>query len=126
VLDDPTDAAAVTSWRKALRAKLIAQRLAATSEQHAQWSTAVALHLADFFADRDITDRVVAFCWPYNAEYDARPVITDLLLKGARTALPVVVAPRTPLVFREWRLDTPMAADVYGIPVSIRVRLRLG
>jgi len=61
------------------------------------------LHFTDFSDDRDIADRIVAFCWPYNAEYDARATIAHLALKGARATLPVV-GPRTPLVFREWRL----------------------
>ena len=57
------------------------------------------------YHDRDIADRTVASCWPYDAEYDARATIALLLIKGARATSPVVVAPRQPLVFREWPFD---------------------
>jgi 5-formyltetrahydrofolate cyclo-ligase len=35
---------------------------------------------------------------------------------GAVTALPVVVAPRNPLIFREWHPNVELARDVYDIP----------
>ena len=62
----------------------------------------------------------LAFCWPIKGEYDARHLARTLRARGALTALPVVVAPRTPLIFREWHpgidltkgpLDIPYPAD---------------
>jgi 5-formyltetrahydrofolate cyclo-ligase len=101
------------AWRKSLRAQLIARRKAASADDHARWSGMIDAHLAGFL--NDVGGRVVAFCWPYQAEYDARSLMQRLFQKGARGALPVVVAPRTPLAFRAWEFETSMAPDVYGI-----------
>ena len=59
---------------------------------------------------------VLAVCWPFRNEYDARFVAKRMRDGGATTALPVVVKPRTPLVFREWHPGTVLARGVYDIP----------
>jgi 5,10-methenyltetrahydrofolate synthetase len=64
----------------------------------------------------DLHAGVVAFCWPYRNEYDARFLARRLRERGAVTALPVVVAARTPLVFREWHPGVKLARGVYDIP----------
>jgi len=58
----------------------------------------------------------VAFCWPYKNEYDARYLARELRAQGATTALPVVVAPKTPLIFREWHPGVKLIPGVYDIP----------
>jgi 5,10-methenyltetrahydrofolate synthetase len=108
------------AWRRALRERLIAERLAlarATRERHRR---AIDAHLAHGFPE--LERGVVAFCWPYQGEYDARLLARRLRARGAVTALPAVVAPRAPLVFREWRPGVALARGVYGIlyPASSR------
>jgi len=77
----------------------------------------VAIAVLAAFASGDYkTAGVVAFCWPYRNEYDARFLARRLRDRGAVTALPVVVAPRTPLVFREWHPGVRLARGVYEIP----------
>jgi 5-formyltetrahydrofolate cyclo-ligase len=49
-------------------------------------------------------------------EYDARPLASALRERGAVTALPVVVAPRQPLIFREWHDGADLALGPLGIP----------
>ena len=49
-------------------------------------------------------------------EYDARFLARRLRERGAVTALPLVVAPRTPLAFREWHPGVKLAHGVYDIP----------
>ena len=104
-------------WRTELRAKLIARRLAADPTDRARWSAAIEAHLERLLTD--VSGKIVAFCWPYQAEYDARPLILRFLTRGARAALPVVVAPRQPMVFREWTPETKLVAGVYDIPVPV-------
>src|SRR5690606_39715509 len=60
----------------------------------------------------------VAMCWPYKNEYDPRYLARKLRDRGAKTALPVVVAPRTPLLFREWHPGVKLVPGVYDIPRS--------
>ena len=111
------DEQALKVWRTELRAKLIARRLAADPTDRARWSAAIEAHLERLLTD--VSGKIVAFCWPYQAEYDARGLILRFLARGARAALPVVVAPRQPMVFREWTPETKMVAGVYGIPVPV-------
>lgn len=61
-------------------------------------------------------DGLVGFYWPFQAEWDPRPLILPHLIAGGRAALPVVVGKDRPLEFREWTPDTPMAEGPYRIP----------
>jgi 5,10-methenyltetrahydrofolate synthetase len=58
----------------------------------------------------------LAFCWPIKGEYDARHLAKTLRDRGALTALPVVVAPKQPLVFREWHAGIELAVGPLDIP----------
>ncbi len=82
-----------------------------------RWGSTIDSHLEQLLAD--VSGQVIAFCWPYQAEYDARSVILHFLGQGARAALPVVVAPRQPMVFREWTPETKTIPGVYDIPVPV-------
>lgn len=57
----------------------------------------------------------LAFCWPYRAEFDARPLVTRLLQQGWSACLPVVGDTPGPMFFRAWTPDTVMFADRHGI-----------
>ena len=61
----------------------------------------------------------LAFCWPIKGEYDARHLARTLRARGALTALPVVVAPKTPLIFREWHPGVDMAMGALNIPYPV-------
>jgi 5-formyltetrahydrofolate cyclo-ligase len=104
-------------WRKSVRTQLIEQRLNLDSKTHATWSAAIDSHLKGFL--QNIEQKVIAFCWPYQAEYDARSLMEHLLAQGAAGALPVVIAPRSPLCFRSWRTETETIPDKYGIPIPV-------
>jgi len=108
---------ALKTWRTRLRAELVARRLAADPEYRSKWNAAIDAHLERLLTD--VAGKIVAFCWPYQAEYDARSLILRLLARGARAALPVVVAPRQPMIFREWTPLTQMRPAVYDIPVPV-------
>src|SRR5437763_10655794 len=111
------DEQALKVWRTELRAKLIARRLAADPTDRARWSAAIEAHLERLLTD--VSGKIVAFCWPDQAEYDARSLILRFLARGARAALPVVVAPRQPMVFRAWTPDTKTVPGVYDIPIPV-------
>lgn len=105
----------VKSWRSATRKELIARRMAVGAAQHAQWSAAIDGHLEALLPD--VAGRVVGFCWPYKAEYDPRATVLGMLARGARAALPVIVAPASPLAFREWSPGCEMEEGAYGIAI---------
>jgi 5-formyltetrahydrofolate cyclo-ligase len=111
------DEQTLKSWRSELRARLIAHRLGTSAEERSRWGAGIDAHLEQLLPD--VADQIIAFCWPYQAEYDARALMLRFLARGARAALPVVVAPRSPMVFRQWTPETKMVAGVYDIPVPV-------
>ncbi|HUO79396.1 MAG TPA: 5-formyltetrahydrofolate cyclo-ligase [Steroidobacteraceae bacterium] len=105
----------IASRRKAERARLIQRRLAAPAPDHARWSARIEACLREGFG---LLERgVVGFCWPFQGEFDARPFVRDLRRRGARAALPVVIAKGRPLEFREWWPGVAMINGVYDLPV---------
>jgi 5,10-methenyltetrahydrofolate synthetase len=67
----------------------------------------------------DLVHGIVAFCWPYRKEYDVRHLAAALRRRGAKTAMPVVVAPKTPLVFREWHPGVDLVKGPLDIPYPV-------
>ena len=104
----------VQAWRKATRKALIERRVAAGDEARRAWDARIEANLEQLLST--LACEIVGFCWPYKDEPDTRPVVGRLMDRGARAALPVVVAPRTPLAFREWRPGCAMQEGPHGIP----------
>src|SRR5580765_2663202 len=92
------------AWRKAERRRLIAARVALGHETLERFRLRIDVHLQRSFPG--LATARLAFCWPIKGEYDARHLARTLRELGALTALPVVVAPKQPLVFREWHPGT--------------------
>jgi len=107
----PTD---LRGWRAAERERLVAARIAVPPDRLRAWRMAIDQHLEAGFPN--LHRGIVAFCWPFRNEYDARHLLRRLRGRGAVCALPVVVAPRTPLEFRAWKPGDRLAAGVYDIP----------
>jgi 5,10-methenyltetrahydrofolate synthetase len=108
----------VRVWRRAERERLLALREAVTAATREGWRTRIDAHLERAFPG--LASAMVAFCWPIRGEYDARPLLEGLRARGATTALPVVVARRQPLAFREWHPGVALAAGPLGIPYPER------
>src|SRR5260221_2208402 len=104
-------------WRRNERARLLREREALAPEALAGLRSRIDHHLERSFPD--LVHGVLAFCWPYRNEYDPRHLAAALRRRGARTALPVVVAPKTPLVFREWKPGGELADGPLGIPYPV-------
>jgi 5-formyltetrahydrofolate cyclo-ligase len=105
---------ALKSWRKQERERLIATRAALDAAMLQRWRERM-----DRFLERSfpgLAGRRLAFCWPIKNEYDARHFARKLRSRGSLTALPVVVAPRQPLIFREWHPGVQLAEGALGIP----------
>ena len=108
------DGEALKSWRKSQRERLIQARIALDAATVERWRKRI-----DGFLERafpGLAGRRVAFCWPIKNEYDARHFAKTLRERGSLTALPVVVAPRQPLVFREWHPGVALAKGALDIP----------
>jgi len=106
------------AWRKAERDRLIAARVALDAQTLERHRQRIDRHLERAFPG--LASAKLAFCWPIKAEYDARRLARTLRERGALTALPVVVSPRQPLVFREWHPGVELATGPLDIPYPAR------
>jgi 5-formyltetrahydrofolate cyclo-ligase len=103
------------SWRRDTRGRLIASRVGAAADERARWSAAIERHLEALL--RAAPPGIVAAYWPVRGEFDPRPLVIRLAEEGWRAALPVIGAPRAPMVFRAWSAEAAMTDSHYGIPV---------
>lgn len=101
-------------WRKTERRRLIAAREALDAPTLERFRRRIDAALERSFPG--LAAAKLAFCWPIRGEYDARHLARTLRGRGALTALPVVVAPRQPLVFREWHPGVELAMGPLDIP----------
>lgn len=109
----PENAANRLADRAQMRREKIAARAALPAASHARLSASLEAHLAPLLARA--RPAVVGYCWPIRAEFDCRPLISELLKRGTRACLPLVLAAGSAMAFREWRPDSPMCEDPYGI-----------
>jgi 5-formyltetrahydrofolate cyclo-ligase len=108
---------ALQTWRRETRERLVSARLALRADKIDTWRTKI-----DAFIERafpGLAGAKLALCWPIRNEYDARHLAHRLREKGALTALPAVVAPRQPLVFREWHPGVRLAAGPLDIAYPV-------
>jgi 5,10-methenyltetrahydrofolate synthetase len=117
--EDPRQRSDVRRWRKAERARLIEARLAlATADRHRfDRRIAEGVEAAIAAAVGEVAGRIVSAYWPFRGEPNLRPLLGSLSARGARCALPAVVARGQPLVFRAWSPGEPLARGVWNIPV---------
>lgn len=109
------DWAEIRRWRKAMRERLTAQRLAITADARSAHHHAVtALLRAELAAH---PEGPIGCYWPFKGEFDPRPLMHALHTAGRALALPVVVAKDAPLIFRHWTPEVPMTAGIWDIPI---------
>lgn len=114
-MDAEEDWMRIKVWRKQQRTELIGRREQVPAVERRQWNAAITRYLESGFAA--LAGMTIGFCWPYKGEFDARFAIRTFRSRGARAALPAVVAKEGPLEFRLWWPGAPMSPGVYAIPV---------
>lgn len=110
-----TDWRDISAWRKAQRDRCIAWRTGVDEAQRVLWGKQMTTALLALL--KSPANRVIGFCWPYQAEFDARFAIRCCCDDGASAVLPEVVGKGLPLRFRQWWPGAPMTVGVYDIPV---------
>ena len=111
------DPATLRSWRKSERERLIAARMALPAATLDDFRRRMDAFLELSFPG--LSTARLAFCWPIKGEYDARHFARTMRQRGALTALPVVVAPKNPLIFREWHPGVRLATGALNIPYPV-------
>ncbi|MGH8746410.1 MAG: 5-formyltetrahydrofolate cyclo-ligase, partial [Burkholderiales bacterium] len=104
-------------WRREQRQRLVAARLALDAATLESWRQSIDTYVERTFPG--LAKATVAICWPIRNEYDPRHLARRLRAQAARTALPVVLAPATTLVFREWHPGVCLAEGAMGIPYPV-------
>jgi 5-formyltetrahydrofolate cyclo-ligase len=107
----------VQTWRKSQRKRLIAERLTLAPDSVESFRKSIDASIERSFPG--LARCRLALCWPIKNEYDARHLAKTLRERGALTALPVVVAPKQPLAFREWHPGTELAKGPLDIPYPV-------
>lgn len=108
------DPESLKRWRKDERERLVAKRLELDGNSLRAFRVLIDSHIERVFPG--LVHGILGFCWPFKNEYDPRFLGHRMRDRGAMTALPVVVAPRQPLIFRLWKPGDELAKGVYDIP----------
>jgi len=98
-------------WRKATRARLIAERLAMSSEARTAASAAIGAALEARLQPGSIA--LVGAYWPMRGEFNPLGYLRRVIDAGAAAALPCVVEPDAPLEFRPWTTKAHMESGVW-------------
>lgn len=116
---DPQQALDVARWRKAERARLLAERAGLPVSSRQTSAETIAAHLDQYLARcfDSIAGLTVSGWWPIKAELDLRFWLERLAAQGARAALPIVVERGAPLAFRAWSRETQMERGFWNILV---------
>ncbi len=113
----PKTRAEIMAWRKVERERLIAARLALPAGWRAEASAALIRKLPDMVGD--LSGKAISLYWPLKGEPDLRLWMKAINEAGGQALLPVVVAPKTPLVFKPWREGEALEKGVWNIPVPV-------
>ncbi|MFC5386237.1 5-formyltetrahydrofolate cyclo-ligase [Aquamicrobium segne] len=105
-------------WRKAERERLIAERMALKQEHRHQGSLRIADKL-DAIVEKP-SGRIIGSYWPFRGEPDLRNWGLDIIKRGGRLALPVVIQKGWPLEYRIWAPGDPLERGVWNILVPAR------
>jgi 5-formyltetrahydrofolate cyclo-ligase len=109
------DAADIKLWRRAERQRLLALRTRAPTSERRDWGRGIEARLRSVLQERP--GIVLGIYWPFQAEFDPRPLIDWLVEQGSSVALPAVVDKKGPLEYRAWRPGEPLVDGVWNIPV---------
>lgn len=108
----------VLKWRKAERKRLIDDRLTLAQAERQIRSDEIARQL-DRAVGR-VTGRIVGTYWPFRGEPDLRNWGIEIVERGGRIALPVVIQKGWPLEYRIWTPGEPLERGVWNILVPAR------
>jgi 5-formyltetrahydrofolate cyclo-ligase len=102
------------AWRRSERQRLLALRTGVPPAQRRQWGQEIERRLHLLLQDRP--GIILGVYWPFQAEFDPRPLIDWLIAMGSAVALPAVVDRKGPLEYRTWRPGETLVDGVWNIP----------
>ncbi|HEV2099864.1 MAG TPA: 5-formyltetrahydrofolate cyclo-ligase [Stellaceae bacterium] len=109
------DQGSVKVWRRAERQRLLALRTGAPQPLRREWGREIEARLRTVLAEQP--GIVLGVYWPFQAEFDPRPLVDWLIAAGSSAALPVVIDKKGPLEYRAWQPGDPLVDGVWDIPI---------
>jgi 5-formyltetrahydrofolate cyclo-ligase len=110
--------AELRAWRRSERQRLLAMRTAVPQSQRRVWSEEIEERLRDLLSARG--EIILGVYWPFQAEFDPRPLIDWVIAAGSSVALPAVIDKKGPLEYRSWRPSDKLVDGVWNIPIPER------
>jgi 5-formyltetrahydrofolate cyclo-ligase len=102
-------------WRRSERQRLLALRTGLPPPKRRLWGQEIEARLRLLLQERPgIT---LGVYWPFQAEFDPRPLIDWLIAAGSAVALPAVIDKKGPLEYRAWRPGETLVDGVWNIPI---------
>jgi 5-formyltetrahydrofolate cyclo-ligase len=105
-------------WRRSERQRLLALRTATAPAERRVWAQQIEARLRELLQERP--GIILGVYWPFQAEFDPRPLIDWLIAAGSAVALPAVVDKKGPLEYRAWRPGEKLVDGVWDIPIPER------
>jgi 5-formyltetrahydrofolate cyclo-ligase len=102
-------------WRRSERQRLLALRTSVLPAERRRLGEEIEAKLRILLSERPGASFGVY--WPFQAEFDPRPLIDWAIARGSAVALPTVVDKKGPLEYRLWRPGEPLTDGVWNIPV---------
>jgi 5-formyltetrahydrofolate cyclo-ligase len=102
-------------WRRSERQRLLALRTGVPPAERQRWGQQIERSLRSLLEERP--GIILGVYWPFQAEFDPRPMIDWVIAQGSAVALPAVIDKKGPLEYRAWRPGEPLADGVWNIPV---------
>jgi 5-formyltetrahydrofolate cyclo-ligase len=87
------------------------------AEAHEELKDTAGVAMAERGLPFGLAPGIVSGFIPYKSEISTIPLMNRLRREGWKTALPVVIAPGQPLVFRAWAPGDQLVPGVWDIPV---------
>ena len=109
------EGAELRAWRRSERQRLLALRTGVPPVERRQWGQQIEWRLRSLLEERP--GIVLGVYWPFQAEFDPRPLIDWLMVQGSSVALPAVIDKKGPLEYRAWRPGDPLVDGVWDIPI---------
>jgi 5-formyltetrahydrofolate cyclo-ligase len=106
------------AWRRSERERLLAMRTAVPQPERRAWGQEIEHRLRTLLSKRP--NIILGVYWPFQAEFDPRPLIDWFIAAGSSVALPAVVDKKGPLEYRAWRPGDKLVDGVWNIPIPER------
>ncbi len=103
-------------WRRSERQRLLALRISVPPGERRLWGQQIERRLRPLLLEQP-PGIILGVYWPFQAEFDPRPLIDWLTAAGSAVALPAVVDKKGPLEYRAWRPGETLVDGVWNIPI---------